>query len=149
MSDLPATIKEMTLDKQTINTTEINCSHDKPISDCIVHWQDFCFVTGYTIEQRVIKFLLGKHVGISSEAICSFMLGINKTLNHRYPMDQSDRARCIKLLKLVPEWIERLDELKAMDAGTISINGGEPQPKAQTKYSWTYQIPLIIIEGGF
>lgn len=128
---------------------EINCSHDKPVSECIEHWQEFCYVTGYTIEQRVIKFLLGQHVGISSEAICSLMLGINKTLNHRYPMDESDRERCIKLLKFIPEWIERLDELKEMDTGTISINGADPLPKAQTKYSWTYQIPLIKIEGGF
>ena len=65
----------------------------------------------------------GENHGASSTHLLQHMAGVEIT--HPYePCDSDDRGRCIVLLRAVPEWIERLDEM------------------AQYK-GWAEQIPLI------
>ena len=59
----------------------------------------------------LLGWLLSDDTGCSSMAICAWMLG--KDYSHGFPpSDESDRGRCIRLLELMPEWVERLDEMK-------------------------------------
>lgn len=104
-----------------------------------------------SIERRAFEWLLGGDTGISSETLAAHMLGVEKAgpFGKQAPSDAADRGRCIRLLKHIPEWVPRLDELKALDTGTISINGAQPIPRAEHYQSWTQQLPLIIKEGGF
>lgn len=124
----------------------IHCPHDLPISECREHWIEFCSVTGNTIEQRALVWATGGDTGISSNALCAYMAAGMTDRRNNAPMDASDRGRCIRLLKLIPEWIERLDEMKQLDFGTVSINGADPVPRSETNWSWTQQVPLIIKE---
>lgn len=104
-----------------------------------------------SIEERALQWALSGDTGISSETMCAYFTGVKKggPFGSQAPSDAADRGRCIRLLKLIPEWIERLDELKALDTGTVSINGADPIPRSQDTHSWTHQIPLIIKEGNF
>ena len=104
-----------------------------------------------SIRQRALQWALSGDTGISSETMCAYFTGVKKggPFGSQAPSDAADRGRCIRLLQLIPEWIERLDELKALDVGTVSINGADPIPRSQDTHSWTYQIPLIRKEGGF
>lgn len=99
------------------------------------------------IEQRVLFWALSGDTGISSETMAAYFTGNPAVRYTGAPSDGADRGRCIRLLELVPEWIERLDELKQLDRGTIAVNGANPIPRSQDTHSWTYQIPLIIQEG--
>lgn len=132
-----------------MSVREIHCAHDLPISTCREHWIEFCKVTHNTIEERALKWALSGDTGISSEALCGYMAQGITTRRHSAPSDASDRGRCIRLLNIIPEWIERLDEMKQLDTGTISINGADPIPVSEDRHSWTHQVPLIISEGGF
>lgn len=104
---------------------------------------------GKTIEQRALFWALAMNTGMSSESIAKHMTGYTEG-RIAPPSDSSDRARCIRLLEIVPEWIGRLNELLKYD-----------QPKADTGIlinssgistydnSWAKQIPLIVQEGKF
>ncbi len=100
------------------------------------------------IEKRALFWALNSDTGVSSKAIAKHMTG-NSDRNMRPPSDTSDRARCIRLLELVPEWIDRLPEMCRYDGSTretdIVINSiGLDAYDA----SWSNQIPLIIKEGN-
>lgn len=122
----------------------IKCAHAMPISECRDHWIEFCEMTGNTIEQRAIKWALSRHTGTSSQTLCAFMLGIERDDYSLPPFDVHDRARCIRLLKLIPEWLPRLPELAAANPGGM---GGEPDEVNNA--NWSEQIKLILQEGGF
>lgn len=104
-----------------------------------------------SIHERAFEWLLSGDTGISSETLCAYMLGIEKKgpFGNQAPSDAADRGRCIRLLQRIPEWVPRLDELKALDTGTISINGAPAIPRSQDSHSWTHQLPLLMREGGF
>lgn len=103
-----------------------------------------------SVLRRAVEWATSSDTGISSEALCCYMATGSITRKHwNAPSDAADRGRCIRLLKLIPEWVDRLDEMKALDKGTVSINGADPVPISETEHSWTYQIPLIRKEGGF
>lgn len=98
------------------------------------------------IEKRALFWSLSGDTGISSEALCAHMTG-NEVRRTFAPADASDRGRCIRLLELIPEWIERLPEMVQYDAGNVIINGNDPIPRSEDSHSWTKQIPLILQEG--
>ena len=102
---------------------------------------------GATIEQRAQYWALSDDTGVSSKTLCAHMTG-NPTGFTSPPSDADDRGRCIRLLELIPEWIERLPELakdeKPSEAIVISASG----IGADTN-SWERQIPLIMKEGKF
>lgn len=104
-----------------------------------------------SIERRAMERLLSGDTGISSETMIAFFTGVPKSgpFGMQAPSDAADRGRCIRVLQAIPEWVDRLDELKSLDTGTIIINGAAPIPVSEDKQSWTYQIPLIIKEGEF
>lgn len=90
----------------------------------------FCYVTFFNFLgmnsksefERACKWLLSGETGSSSETICAIMTG-NIPVYKSVPSDSSDFGRCYTLLKLIPEWIDRLGELKEIDY-SCKVNGG-------------------------
>lgn len=126
-------------------TREIHCSHDMPISDCVEHWPEFCEMVGDTVERRALKWALSNDTGTSSETLAAFMLGVEKGGWSSPPSDSADRGRCIRLLKLIPEWLPRLPELATAGPGDAKTVNGSTEHNSK----WSAQIPLILQEGGF
>lgn len=103
------------------------------------------------IERRALFWALAGDTGVSSEALAAHMSGYpgNARFGFMPPSDSGDRGRCIRLLELIPEWIERLPEMvrydrKESNGIVISASG-----MSRDTNSWATQIPLIIKEGGF
>lgn len=63
---------------------------------------------------QIIDHVTHANVGSSSMAITRFMLGLPPVWWQHTPMDYSDRGRCIVLLKKVPEFADRLDEMASL-----------------------------------
>ena len=100
-------------------------------------------------EYRALFWALSDDTGISSKTILRHMMAYPAQTTGMPPSDQYDRARCIRLLELIPEWIPRLAEMrettqKTNTGITISSNGIRA-----TRNSWAEQIPLIMKEGRF
>lgn len=62
-----------------------------------------------TDPKEVIKWFGGKDTGLSSEAIAMHM--VTGDCNGSYPHDPADLGRCLRLLRLFPEWKERIPEM--------------------------------------
>jgi len=66
---------------------------------------------------KVIEWFCSDDTGMSSEAIAAHMWGANSRLKCRdmwcAPSDPSDLGRCLRLLKLFPEWKPRIHEMKS------------------------------------
>ncbi len=92
------------------------------------------------IYRRACEWLLDSNTGVSSKTLCAHMLGIWYG-NPSAPLDWSDWERCVGLLMVIPEWIDRLDEM-AMTASTdrIVISGGTMRTE---RGGWAEQVPLI------
>ena len=101
-----------------------------------------------TIEQRALQWALGDDTGTSSITLARYMLGMPPARYNAAPHDVHDRRRCIDLLKLIPEWLPRLDELAHAYAAdeTIVLSDGKLDFEIG---SWHKQIPMIMQEGGF
>jgi hypothetical protein len=104
---------------------------------------------GKTVKERVMFWALIGNTGTSSKTIAMHMVGTGyKDWFSWPPMDSGDRARCIKLLELVPEWITRLPEMVQYDGKSdpgIVINSSGINLDTNT---WSRQIPMIIKEGN-
>jgi len=74
-----------------------------------------------SVAERFNRWLRGNDTGASSIAIGDFMLG-KKVSCSRPPSDAADFGRCYRLLKLFPEWRERLGEMKELSQWTYLIN---------------------------
>lgn len=64
--------------------------------------------------QRAARWLLSDDAGLSSEALCRHMLGFpcdNEDWGYPVPHDTGDLGRCLRLLKLIPEWAPRMPEM--------------------------------------
>lgn len=65
-----------------------------------------------TVEQRALRWIVGDHVGLSSQAIWAHMMGAGAPRwGYCYPHDPDDLSRCLRLLRLIPEWRERMPEM--------------------------------------
>lgn len=65
-----------------------------------------------TIEQRAIQWIVSRDTGDSSKAIWAHMMGAQKPdLGWPHPYDPDDLGRCLRLLRLIPEWKPRLPEM--------------------------------------
>ena len=64
---------------------------------------------------KIIQWFLSNKDGVSSQGICSYMLGLDCYWGTQPPSDKGDRARCIKLLKLVPEFYRRINEMREIN----------------------------------
>ena len=80
-------------------------------------------------EKKIIKWLLSDDTGASSKSIATFMTG-NKPNGWGFspPSDKYDRGRCSRLLDLIPEWWNRLSEMKALSR------------------EWSEQIDILLLE---
>ena len=69
-----------------------------------------------SIEDRARTWIVGGDTGTSSETIWAVMMGAAEpkdSWRRGYPLDPDDFGRCYRLLKLIPEWRERLPEVAA------------------------------------
>lgn len=98
------------------------------------------------IVQRALEWLFSDDTGASSKTLCAHMLGI-KGVRNSIPSDAADRGRCIRLLQLIPEWKDRLDEMAEMPAQRNMIMGADGM-RSETE-TWADQLPLIKAEGDF
>ena len=78
------------------------------------------------------------NVGSSSSALFLYMARGDVPQPFDAPSDSGDRGRCIVLLKTMPEWVERLKEIEALE-----ISGRRNDVKV---FPWNEQIPLILKE---
>lgn len=103
-----------------------------------------------SVEKRVASWALSDDTGTSSKTLCRFMAGLQGT-GRGYespPADADDRGRCIRLLELIPEWIERLPEIaKFYDKPSEGIVISSSGIRHDTN-TWATQIPLILKEGS-
>lgn len=101
---------------------------------------------GTSVIYRALFWALSDDTGISSQAIAKHMT-FGRAGLMLPPSDRDDRGRCIRLLELIPEWIERLPEMVKYDQqepeGIVVNSSGI---SADTN-SWAKQIPLIKQEG--
>jgi hypothetical protein len=98
-----------------------------------------------SITERAVEWALGRDTGLSSKALCAFMLGISQD-SYQPPLDASDRGRCIRLLELIPEWIPRLDELAALKPVIYIML--TPDGTEERSDGWPLQVALIRAEMG-
>jgi len=76
------------------------------------------------VTSKLAEWVMG-YVGASSKAIFAHMTGAYNSGFYSAPYDNEDRERCVILLRAMPEWVERLNEM--------------------TRYAgWEEQIPLIL-----
>lgn len=78
--------------------------------------------------EKIADWATGNDTGASSKALMRYMLGLKpSSWGFFAPSDADDRGRCVRLLNLFPEWLERLDEMAQFTC-------------------WGEQIPLIKSE---
>lgn len=75
---------------------------------------------------RVATWLSSGDTGSSSKAICSHMSGGTVPDPLSYPRDGADLARCLRLLKLFPEWEPRISEMAKYGAGWAGLVAAWP-----------------------
>ena len=65
---------------------------------------------------KAIKWIVSDDTGTSSKVIWAVMMGVppSEIKNSSTPSDVGDFGRCYRLLKLMPEWEQRLDELRGV-----------------------------------
>lgn len=63
-----------------------------------------------------MRWILSGDTGLSSEAICSHMQGIEPK-RASYPGDPADLGRCLRLLERIPEWKSRIKEMAVYGPG--------------------------------
>lgn len=109
---------------------------------------------GEPIEVRALAWALSDDTGTSSKTIARWMTSTHGITGAYFspPSDGADRARCIRLLELIPEWLPRLNEMgkfydsieRQGQSFTISSSGISADDN-----TWARQIPLIAKEGKF
>ncbi len=67
-------------------------------------------IEGDSIHNRANAWIVGNDTGMSSEAIWAHMQGVSKPY-YEHPGDPADLGRCLRLLKLIPEWKPRIYEM--------------------------------------
>ena len=100
------------------------------------------------IKKELLEWLFSDKTGVSSKTLCAHMLGIEYP-GAFYPCDKWDRARCIKLLKVMPEWVERLDEMEESGNVTERIIISSAGATVAKDNVWKEAIKLIKEEGNF
>ena len=64
-----------------------------------------------TVEQRSLRWLASGDTGASSKTILRHMLGLPQDGYESEPADEGDLGRCLRLLRLIPEWQPRMAEM--------------------------------------
>lgn len=84
-----------------------------------------------TAETRAAKWAASGDTGSSSKAMLSVMLGERPKTSFCYPHDGGDLGRCIGLLDAVPEYRERLAEMKAIGPAWAALIDHWPDLEAR------------------
>jgi hypothetical protein len=84
-----------------------------------------------TPELRAAKWAASSSTGASSLALLKVMLGDRPKTSFCYPHDGSDLGRCIGLLDAVPEYRERLAEMKAIGKEWAALIDHWPELEAK------------------
>lgn len=82
-------------------------------------------------EIRAAKWAATGDTGSSSKAMLSVMVGERPKTSFCYPHDGGDLGRCIGLLDAVPEYRERLAEMKAIGPAWAALIDHWPELEAR------------------
>lgn len=82
-------------------------------------------------ELRAAKWAAAGKTGVSSLAMLAVMTGERPKTSFCYPHDGSDLGRCIGLLDAVPEYRERLAEMKAIGPEWAALIDHWPELEAR------------------
>jgi hypothetical protein len=96
------------IDMMTAMMTAFNKIH----KNCPPTWKE-PEVPELSEQQRANWWITHGHVGMSSKSIWAYFMG-QKEPSPNHPYDPDDFGRCYKLFKAVPEWRERVSELKSL-----------------------------------
>lgn len=64
-----------------------------------------------SVPAKALDWIVSGDTGLSSEAIWATMVGAKRKWSS-YPHDPADLGRCLRLLRLMPRWRKRLDEMR-------------------------------------
>lgn len=65
------------------------------------------------VEAVALRWIVGEHVGLSSKSIWAHMMGAGRPeYGWSHPHDPDDLSRCLRLLRTIPEWRDRLPEMR-------------------------------------
>lgn len=74
------------------------------------------------LETRAYRWVVGKHVGLSSKSIWAHMMGAGKPeRGWSHPYDPDDLSRCLRLLHQIPEWKDRMPEMAKRSPGWAKL----------------------------
>lgn len=71
--------------------------------------------------ERAHQWIVGGHVGASSIAIWSHMMGVTPKRGWSHPYDPDDFSRCLRLLRMIPEWAPRIHEMARRSPAWASL----------------------------
>jgi hypothetical protein len=84
-----------------------------------------------SVEKRAARWAASGKTGTSSKAMLSVMLGERPKTSFCYPHDGGDLGRCIGLLDAVPEYRERLNEMKSVGKEWAALIDHWPELEAR------------------
>ena len=74
---------------------------------------------------RAHRWIVGRDTGMSSKAIWAHMMGAGEPgFGWSVPHDPDDLSRCLRLLKLIPEWAPRMPEMAKHSPQWARLVGG-------------------------
>lgn len=121
----------------------------KEHAKCKKTWQEPSHDSSSSIGERMEFWLRHGYRGVSSETIFAVLKGSDLPITSPalcrspaefcHPLDPSDFNRCHKLLEIVPEWRDRLDELKAL---------GDPWPALVDNWDKLTEMLKEHLAGG-
>lgn len=63
------------------------------------------------VPKKALEWVTSHDTGLSSLALFRALTGAGDIDEYDYPRDCSDFGRCYRLLRLVPEWRDRIEEM--------------------------------------
>lgn len=72
------------------------------------------------MDQRAAAWIAGHDTGVSSKTIWATMMGVKPRWSS-HPHDAADLGRCLRLLEVIPEWIPRMPEMRAVSREWAAI----------------------------
>lgn len=98
-------------------------------------------MTKEEIIQKANEWIVNDDTGISSIVIFAVMMGVPVVNLHNKstPRDPSDFGRCYRLLKLIPDWENRLEELRKVDYSYYSMNNNSEHSEGWGRFVDNYK----------
>lgn len=79
------------------------------------------------IQRRAVEWMARGDKGSSSEAIWTVMMGARPKSRFCYPSDTDDFGRCHRLLSCIPEWRERITEMRDVGPQWAALASAWPE----------------------